>query len=185
MRNDTSGAQNRVGALFFALCLLAFTSVTAVDLVQAEAGPAGREMSAKYYTPAAYAATKLVLDGLLLRALPAVLFGLPFYFLMGLSPEPRAVVTFLFVIVTFSAAVGAAALAAAAALDSPGKTILVMNMVRVGWCLYVCLLYVYLCVFNLYLSIYLSERGYGSGEQQAHAKQHLWWQPHTCACACT
>jgi hypothetical protein len=26
-----------------------------------------------------------VLDGLLLRALPALLFGLPFYFLMGLN----------------------------------------------------------------------------------------------------
>jgi hypothetical protein len=34
VKNDTSGAQNRVGAIFFALCLLAFTSVTSVDLVQ-------------------------------------------------------------------------------------------------------------------------------------------------------
>jgi hypothetical protein len=33
---DTSGAQNRVGSAFFALCLLAFTSITSVDLVQAE-----------------------------------------------------------------------------------------------------------------------------------------------------
>lgn len=34
VKSDTSGAQNRVGAIFFALCLLAFTSVTSVDLVQ-------------------------------------------------------------------------------------------------------------------------------------------------------
>ena len=54
--------------------------------VQAEAGAAGREMQRRYYCPAAYAATKLVLDGLLLRALPALLFALPFYFLMGLNP---------------------------------------------------------------------------------------------------
>jgi hypothetical protein len=42
-------------------------------------------MQRRYYTPLAYAFTKLVLDGLLLRALPALLFGLPFYFLMGLN----------------------------------------------------------------------------------------------------
>ncbi|KAF8061171.1 ABCG2 [Scenedesmus sp. PABB004] len=129
VQNDTSGAQNRVGALFFALCLLAFTSVTAVDLVQAEATAAGREMGRKYYSPLAYAATKLVLDGLLLRALPALLFGLPFYFLMGLNPAPAQVVTALMVLVGFSGAVGGVALGCAAALDSPGKTILVMNLV--------------------------------------------------------
>jgi hypothetical protein len=56
------------------------------DVLQAEAGAAGREMQRKYYRPAAYAFTKLVLDGLLLRALPALLFTLPFYFLMGLNP---------------------------------------------------------------------------------------------------
>jgi hypothetical protein len=40
VKNDTSGAQNRVGAIFFALCLLAFTSVTSVDLVQVRGGGA-------------------------------------------------------------------------------------------------------------------------------------------------
>ena len=33
---DTTGAQNRLGAIFFGLALMAFTSVTSVDLVQAE-----------------------------------------------------------------------------------------------------------------------------------------------------
>jgi ABC-type multidrug transport system ATPase subunit len=33
---DTTGAQNRLGAVFFGLALMAFTSVTSVDLVQAE-----------------------------------------------------------------------------------------------------------------------------------------------------
>lgn len=126
---DTSGAQNRVGAIFFALCLLAFTSVTGIDLVQAERAAAAREMQRKYYSPFAYAATKLVLDGLLLRALPALLFALPFYFLMGLNPAPMQFFVFLFVLIAFSAAVGALALGFASALDSPGKTILVMNLV--------------------------------------------------------
>eukprot|EP00879_Flechtneria_rotunda_P000702 GHRR01000820.1.p1 GENE.GHRR01000820.1~~GHRR01000820.1.p1 ORF type:complete len:943 (+),score=354.31 GHRR01000820.1:2184-5012(+) len=129
VQNDTSGAQNRVGAIFFALCLLAFTSVTSVDLVQAESAAASREMQRKYYSPLAYALTKLVLDGLLLRALPALLFGIPFYYLMGLNPAAVHVVVFLFVLMGLTAAVGALALAFASALDSPGKTILVMNLV--------------------------------------------------------
>jgi hypothetical protein len=33
---NTTGAQNRLGAIFFGLALMAFTSVTSVDLVQAE-----------------------------------------------------------------------------------------------------------------------------------------------------
>lgn len=118
-----------MGAIFFALCLLAFTSVTSVDLVQAESGAAGREMQRKYYSPVAYAATKLVLDGLLLRALPALLFTLPFYFLMGLSATALQFFVFLLVLIAFSATVGALALGFASALNSPGKTILVMNLV--------------------------------------------------------
>jgi hypothetical protein len=88
-----------------------------------------REMRRAYYSPLAYAATKLALDGVLLRALPAVLFALPFYGLMGLSSAPGALATFVFSFVAFNAAVGALALALAAALDSPGKTVLAMNLV--------------------------------------------------------
>lgn len=33
---DTMGAQNRLGAIFFGLALMAFTSVTSVDLIQVE-----------------------------------------------------------------------------------------------------------------------------------------------------
>lgn len=82
-----------------------------------------REMRRSYYSPLTYAATKLVLDGVLLRALPALLFAVPFYFLMGLNPAPGAFFTYALVFVAFNATVGALALALAAALDSPGKTV--------------------------------------------------------------
>jgi ABC-type multidrug transport system ATPase subunit len=127
--NDTSGAQNRVGAMFFALCLLAFTSVTTVDLVQAERAAASREVQRRYYSSGLYCLAKLLVDGLCLRALPSVLFCVPFYFLMGLVPLPAQFFTFTLVVVAFSCAVGALALALAALLDSPGKAALLMNMV--------------------------------------------------------
>jgi len=127
--NDTSGAQNRVGAMFFSLCLLAFTSVTTVDLVQAERAAAAREVQRGYYPSGLYCLSKLLVDGLCLRALPALLFCVPFYFLMGLVPLPAQFFTFALVVVAFSCAVGALALALAALLDSPGKAALLMNMV--------------------------------------------------------
>lgn len=126
---DTTGAQNRLGAIFFGLALMAFTSVTSIDLVQSERHAAAREMRRSYYSPLVYSVTKLVLDGVLLRALPALLFAVPFYFLMGLSPGGAPFMTFALIFITFNATVGALALALAAALDSPGKTVLAMNLV--------------------------------------------------------
>ncbi len=49
-----------------------------------------------------YTLTKLLLDGLLLRALPAVLYTLIFYWVMGLRPSAAAFFTFLWVFVSFN-----------------------------------------------------------------------------------
>lgn len=80
-------------------------------------------MRRNYYSPLTYAATKLVLDGVLLRALPALLFAVPFYYLMGLAPGGGPFAAFALVFIAFNATVGALALSLAAALDSPGKTV--------------------------------------------------------------
>lgn len=84
-------------------------------------------MRRSYYSPLTYSLTKLALDGVLLRALPAILFAVPFYFLMGLSPGAGPFLTFAFVFIAFNATVGALALSLAAALDSPGKTVRFLN----------------------------------------------------------
>jgi ABC-type multidrug transport system ATPase subunit len=127
--NDTAGAQNRVGAMFFALCLLAFTSVTTVDLLQQERQAVQREVQRRYYSSGIYCLAKLLVDGLVLRALPALLFSCPFFFLMGLVPLASNFFTFLFVVVAFSCAVGALAMAFAALTDSPGKAAMLTNVV--------------------------------------------------------
>jgi hypothetical protein len=86
-------------------------------------------MRRSYYSPLTYSFTKLVLDGVLLRALPALLFAVPFYFLMGLNSGAGPFMTFALVFVAFNATVGALSLSLAAALNSPGKTVLAMNLV--------------------------------------------------------
>jgi ABC-type multidrug transport system ATPase subunit len=127
--NDTAGAQNRVGAMFFALCLLAFTSVTTVDLLQQERQAVQKEVQRRYYSSGIYCLAKLLVDGLALRALPALLFSVPFFFLMGLVPLASNFFTFLFVVIAFSCAVGALAMAFAALTDSPGKAAMLTNVV--------------------------------------------------------
>jgi hypothetical protein len=71
-----------------------------------------REISRGLYSPLSYTASKLVLDGLVLRALPALLFTVPFYLLMGLQPAPARFFTFLFAFSAFNCTVGGAAPAA-------------------------------------------------------------------------
>jgi hypothetical protein len=88
-----------------------------------------REISRGYYSPFSYTASKLVLDGLVLRTLPALLFTLPFYWLMGLQPSAACFFTFLLTFAAFNCTVGALALAASSLLSSAGKTILAMNVV--------------------------------------------------------
>lgn len=79
------GAQNRLGGFFFCLAFLAFTASTIVDVLHVERTIVLREIKAGYYRPFMYMISKMVLDSLLLRCIPAVLLGIPVYFLMGLQ----------------------------------------------------------------------------------------------------
>jgi hypothetical protein len=80
---DLPGAQNRMGAIFFSLALFGFTSLSSIDGLMLERQVVRREVAALYYRPWAYLATRLLLDGLLLRALPAAAFTALMYPLVG------------------------------------------------------------------------------------------------------
>jgi ABC-type multidrug transport system permease subunit len=134
--DDTNiGVQNRLGSMFFAVALFGFSSLTIVDSLVLERELLVRETSARYYGSPAYLAAKLVMDGLLLRTLPAVLFTALMYPLVGLVPEPSRVVTFMFVLATYAATVGALAVALAAACRSTAATTLGMNLALLMWVL--------------------------------------------------
>jgi hypothetical protein len=69
------GVQNRLGAMFFALALFGWTSVSVVDGLVLERELVEREVAGHYYSGSTYLLSSLVLDGLLLRTLPALLFS--------------------------------------------------------------------------------------------------------------
>eukprot|EP00198_Chlamydomonas_reinhardtii_P000244 XP_001689579.1 predicted protein [Chlamydomonas reinhardtii] len=125
---NVSGAQNRVGAIFFAVMLLACFATSAVDGVFPERAIVDRDLLRRSYGITPYLASRLVLDGVLLRALPAWCFGLPFYFLMGLRDQAAAFFTFMGTFVTMSCLSGATCIGLSFMLSSPGKTVLVMNL---------------------------------------------------------
>lgn len=132
---DTSGAQNRAGGMIFALALFAFTSLTTVDLVYQEKAIVDREVDSGYYRRWTYVISKVVLDGLLLRFIPILLFSAPFYPMMGLESDSASVALFLMTLGTFAVAVGALSLSTTFLCSTPGQANFMMNII-----LLVCLL---------------------------------------------
>lgn len=69
------------------------------------------------------------LDGLLLRVLPAVLYSIPFYPMIGFQPGASHVALFFCVLAVFSATVGALSMAITVGFGTAGKAALIMNLV--------------------------------------------------------
>ncbi|EIE21490.1 hypothetical protein COCSUDRAFT_66913 [Coccomyxa subellipsoidea C-169] len=127
--NDIAGAQNRLGAVFFSLVFLALTSLTTVDLLVNERGLVVKECLGGYYRPFSYYLSKATLDGLLLRVLPAVIYSIPFYPMIGFQPDASHVALFFCVLAVFSATVGALSMAITVGFGTAGKAALIMNLV--------------------------------------------------------
>lgn len=74
------------------------------------------------------------LDGLLLRVLPAVLYAVPFYPMIGFQAGAPHVALFFCVLAVFSATVGALSMAITVGFGTAGKAALIMNLVRCASC---------------------------------------------------
>jgi len=79
-----------------------------------------RELQAGYYRLSAFFAAKISVDALLLRALPAVLFSMLFYPMMGLRPEMARFGTFVSACVLVNMASGLLCAAISVLFDSLG-----------------------------------------------------------------
>lgn len=126
--NTNVGVQNRLGATFFVLAFLGFTSLSTTDLLLNERRTVSREVRAGYYGPAPYLVSKLVADGLLLRTLPALLVWAPMYHMAGMRSDASASAVYALGICGFSATVGATSVAVTALADTAGLAALAMNM---------------------------------------------------------
>ena len=80
-----------------------------------------------YYSPAAYLASKLALDGLLLRVLPALLYWAPFYYMAGFLGAASPAATYALTLVAFNCTIGALSVAVSAGCATAGRASFVMN----------------------------------------------------------
>ena len=123
------GAQNRLGAAFFVLAFLGFWSLTTIDFLHVEREIVARETSSGYYNPYVYLISKILLDAVLLRVLPATLLTLPLYFMMGLQNTVEKFVIFLFTVATFNITVGLLAMTITLLAHTAGTASLLINTI--------------------------------------------------------
>lgn len=124
---DTDGVQARYGSIFISLCFLAFTSITSIDLLVNERMIVTAEVKEGLYSGSVYILSKLFLDGLLLRALPATLYAIPFYFMVGFITDAGRFFSFLFVLILFNLCIGALAMLVTICSRTAGTSLFVMN----------------------------------------------------------
>lgn len=124
---DTDGVQARYGSIFISLCFLAFTSITSIDLLVNERMIVTAEVKEGLYNGSLYILSKLFIDGLFLRALPATLYSIPFYFMVGFIYDAGRFFSFLFVLILFNLCIGALAMLVTTCSKTAGTSLFVMN----------------------------------------------------------
>ena len=83
MTNDTQGAQNRAGCIFFCTVLMGLFALAACDSLMAEKAVVHREVGLGWYPPVLYVSARLALDATLLRVIPTFIYVTPLYFMAG------------------------------------------------------------------------------------------------------
>ncbi|NXK22663.1 ABCG2 protein, partial [Arenaria interpres] len=117
LKEDSSGLQNRVGAMFFLTTNQCFSSISAIELFVVEKKIFIHEYISGYYRTSVYFISKLMADLLPMRTLPSIIFTCIIYFMLGkygLKPTVEAFFTMMFTLMMVSYAATSMALAIAA-----------------------------------------------------------------------
>ncbi|XP_036968904.1 broad substrate specificity ATP-binding cassette transporter ABCG2-like [Acanthopagrus latus] len=95
---DSSGQQNRFGALFFITVNQCFSSMSSAELFITERKLFIHEYISGYYRVSVYFLSKILSDIITLRTIPAVVFSCVAYFMIGLKPTVEAFFFFMFTV---------------------------------------------------------------------------------------
>ncbi|NXD40645.1 ABCG2 protein, partial [Copsychus sechellarum] len=117
LEENTTGLQNRVGAMFFLTTNQCFSSVSAIELFVVEKKIFIHEYISGYYRTSAYFIAKLMADLIPIRTMPSIIFTCIVYFMLGkygLKPTAEAFFTMMFTLMMVSYTATSMALAIAA-----------------------------------------------------------------------
>ncbi|CEO96217.1 unnamed protein product (mitochondrion) [Plasmodiophora brassicae] len=103
----SSGAQSRFGFFSCAVLFLSLTTLSALDMLSVMREVYRREIAQRQYTPAACFVAHLLSDLVPYRLLPAFLFSLITYPMVGLQESPQRILMFTGVLELTSLAAGA------------------------------------------------------------------------------
>ncbi|XP_010217003.1 PREDICTED: ATP-binding cassette sub-family G member 2 [Tinamus guttatus] len=113
VKDDYTGIQNRVGALFFLTTDQCFTSISAIELFIVEKKIFIHEYISGYYRISVYFLSKLMADLIPIRTLPSIIFTCITYFMLGLKPKVEAFFIMMFTLMMVSYTATSMALAIA------------------------------------------------------------------------
>ncbi|CAL8400675.1 unnamed protein product [Boreogadus saida] len=102
VKNDQSGIQNRMGALFFIIINQCFSSVSAAELFISERKLFLHEYISGYYRVSVYFLSKVLSDIFVLRTIPAAIFSVVSYFMIGFQVSVEAFFIFLLTVTLVS-----------------------------------------------------------------------------------
>uniref|UniRef100_A0A8C9S0R4 ABC-type xenobiotic transporter n=1 Tax=Scleropages formosus TaxID=113540 RepID=A0A8C9S0R4_SCLFO len=102
VKDDQSGIQNRMGALFFITTNQCFSTVSAAELFITERKLFVHEYISGYYRISVYFLSKITSDILTMRTVPALIFCCIVYFMIGLKKTAAAFFIFTFTVMMVS-----------------------------------------------------------------------------------
>ncbi|NXW31305.1 ABCG2 protein, partial [Phaetusa simplex] len=117
LKEDSTGLQNRVGAMFFLTTNQCFSSISAIELFVVEKKIFIHEYISGYYRTSVYFISKLMADLIPMRTIPSIIFTCIIYFMLGkygLKPTVEAFFTMMFTLMMVSYTATSMALAIAA-----------------------------------------------------------------------
>uniref|UniRef100_A0A673WXK3 Broad substrate specificity ATP-binding cassette transporter ABCG2 n=1 Tax=Salmo trutta TaxID=8032 RepID=A0A673WXK3_SALTR len=98
VKDDQSGIQNRIGALFFITTNQCFSTLSAAELFITERKLFVHEYISGYYRVSVYFLSKILSDIITLRTIPAIIFSCVAYFMIGFKTTPEAFFIFMFTV---------------------------------------------------------------------------------------
>uniref|UniRef100_A0A8D2L3M0 ABC transporter domain-containing protein n=1 Tax=Varanus komodoensis TaxID=61221 RepID=A0A8D2L3M0_VARKO len=117
VKNDATGIQNRVGALFFLTTNQCLNSITTVELFITEKKIFIHEYISGYYRVSAYFFSKIIADMMPMRTLPGIILTCLNYFTIGFKPTAAAFFIMMITIILVAYAASSMSLAIATGQD--------------------------------------------------------------------
>ncbi|XP_041056944.1 broad substrate specificity ATP-binding cassette transporter ABCG2-like [Carcharodon carcharias] len=127
--DDLAGIQNRAGAMFFMINIQCFSSLSIVQLFIPEKKIFIHEYISGYYRVSSYFIAKLSVDLITMRAVPAIVFAITTYFLIGFKLQPVAFFITMLTLIQASITASSLGLAIATGQDNVAVANLYINVI--------------------------------------------------------